>query len=60
MKACPYREGFYTKLAADPAGGPACPSDKLNSELNKWLTALDSIVTRVQTFQEKNGYNKGF
>jgi len=60
MKACPYRQDFYGKLAADPAGGSALPADKLSEDLNKWLGALDSIVTRVQTFQEKNGYNKNF
>lgn len=60
MKACPYRKDFYAKLAADPQGGAPYPTDKLNEDLNKWLAALSSIVTRVQTFQEKNGYNKNF
>ncbi|KAJ3534140.1 hypothetical protein NMY22_g7045 [Coprinellus aureogranulatus] len=60
MKACPYRKDFYTKLAADPAGGAPVPADKLNEELNKWLSALDAIVTRMQAFYEKGGHNKGF
>ena len=60
MKACPYRQDFFSKLAADPAGGPSVQSDKLDEELNKWLAALDSIVTRLQTFYEVGGHNKGF
>ncbi|KAI0743953.1 glycolipid transfer protein [Daedaleopsis nitida] len=60
MKACPYRADFYTKLAADPAGGPSVPADRLNEELNKWLAALDNIVTHLQDFYEKGGHNKGF
>ncbi|KZT29168.1 glycolipid transfer protein [Neolentinus lepideus HHB14362 ss-1] len=59
MKACPYRVDFYKKLAADPAGGPSMPEDKLNEELNKWLTGLEHIVTRVEAFYEKGGYAKG-
>jgi len=60
MKACPYRADFYTKLASDPAGGPAVPTERLNKELNTWLTALDSIVKRMEAFYEKGGHNKGF
>ncbi|KAI0633556.1 het-c2 protein [Trametes polyzona] len=60
MKACPYRADFYSKLAADPAGGPSVPADKLNEELNKWLAALDNIVKRMEDFYEKGGHNKGF
>ena len=60
MKACPYRADFYSKLAADPAGGPPVPADKLNEELNKWLAALDNIVKRMEDFYEKGGHNKGF
>jgi hypothetical protein len=60
MKACPYRATFYEKLAADPAGGPSVPSDQLNDQLNSWLAALSSIVTRMETFYEKGGYGKGF
>ncbi|KAH9929553.1 glycolipid transfer protein [Epithele typhae] len=60
MKACPYRADFYSKLAADPAGGDAVPADKLNEELNKWLAALANIVARMEDFYEKGGHNKGF
>ena len=60
MKACPYRSTFYEKLASDPAGGAPVPQNQLNEELNKWLAALDAIVTRLQTFYEVNGHNKGF
>lgn len=59
MKACPYRKDFYAKLAADPPNEPV-PDAKLNEDLNQWLTALASIVTRVEAFYAKNGYNKGF
>ncbi|CAL1706234.1 unnamed protein product [Somion occarium] len=59
MKACPYKADFYAKLAADPAGGPPISQDKLNEELNTWLAALDAIVTRMQTFYETGGHNKG-
>lgn len=60
MKACPYRADFYKKLAADPSGGPPASDEKLNVELNKWLDALDAIVTRMETFYEKGAHNKGF
>lgn len=60
MKACPLREGFYIKLASDPNGGPPASQEKLNEELDKWLAALDNIVTRMETFYEKGGYGKGF
>ncbi|KAG6873527.1 hypothetical protein C0995_014397 [Termitomyces sp. Mi166 len=60
MKACPYRADFYKKLAADPSGGPPATQEKLDENLNRWLAALDAIVTRVETFYEKGGYGKGF
>lgn len=60
MKACPYRADFFAKLRADPAGGPAASEEKSNEELDKWLAALASIVTRLETFYEKGGYGKGF
>lgn len=59
MKACPYRADFYAKLAADPDGGPAATQEKLNEELNNWLAALSTIVTRLETFYEKGNYGKG-
>ncbi|KAG5646256.1 hypothetical protein DXG03_004083 [Asterophora parasitica] len=60
MKACPYRADFYTKLAADPKGGAPASQEKLNEELDKWLSALASIVTRLEVFYEKGGHGKGF
>jgi hypothetical protein len=60
MKACPYRADFYKKLAADPEGGASVTDEKLNQELDKWLEALDSIITRMETFYQKGGHNKGF
>ncbi|KAK7473217.1 hypothetical protein VKT23_001315 [Stygiomarasmius scandens] len=60
MKACPYRKDFFEKLAADPAGGPAVPQEKVEEDLAKWLAALDAIVKRMEAFYEKGGYGKGF
>jgi len=60
MAACPYRSVFYSKLAADPSGGPAVPADKLNEELDKWLAGLDAIVKRMAVFYEEGGYGKIF
>jgi hypothetical protein len=59
MKACPYRADFYTKLAADPAGGPAASSEQLDEMLHIWLTALEAIVERVQAFYVTGGHGKG-
>lgn len=50
MKACPYRADLYAKL-----GTP----DKVDVELEKWLTALEGIVVRIQKFYEKGNYGKG-
>lgn len=60
MKACPYRADFYAKLAADPDGGAPASNETVNDELNKWLSALSSIVSRVEAFYEKGNYAKGF
>lgn len=60
MKACPYRDNFYAKLAADPAGGPPVQTDKLNEELNQWLAALDAIVKRMAQFYQNGGYGNVF
>lgn len=60
MKACPYRADFYAKLAADPAGGPAVPTERLSADLDKWLAALAAIVARMEKFYEDGGHNKGF
>jgi len=51
MKACPYRADFYAKLGSPP--------EKVNTELGKWLTALEAIVARIEAFYEAGGYNKG-
>jgi len=50
MKACPYRKDFYAKLGSDEA--------KVNEELDKWLTALDKILKRMNAFYENGGYGK--
>lgn len=60
LKACPYRAVFYGKLAADQSGGPSIASDKLDEDLNNWLSALASIVQRMETFYEQGGHAKGF
>ncbi|KAI0690431.1 het-c2 protein [Cytidiella melzeri] len=60
MKACPYKKEFYAKLAADPDGGAAVSDAEFNEELNKWLAALSSIVTRMQSFYAGGGHDKGF
>ena len=60
MKACPYRADFFTKLAADPDGGPSVQQNRLDEDLDKWLAALAEIVARIEEFFEKSGHNKGF
>lgn len=40
MKACPYRTDFYAKLGSPP--------EKVDAELEKWLSALERIVKRMQ------------
>ncbi|KAI0784740.1 het-c2 protein [Abortiporus biennis] len=60
MKACPYRATLNEKLCADPAGGAPVSEAEMNEGLNKWLAALDAIVTRVQTFYTTGGHDKGF
>ncbi|KAF5355522.1 hypothetical protein D9758_006388 [Tetrapyrgos nigripes] len=58
MKACPYRKDFFSKLAADPAGGAALSQEKVEEDLAKWLAALDGIVKKMVNFYEKEGYGK--
>lgn len=60
MKACPYKKDFYAKLAADPEGGASITDAQFDEELNKWLAALSSIVTRMQSFYTAGGHDKGF
>jgi len=42
MKACPYRKDFYEKLGSPP--------EKVQTELKKWLDALEKIVKQMQDF----------
>jgi hypothetical protein len=60
MKACPYRADFFNKLKADPAGDAPSSDEDVNEKLNRWLTALDGIVTRLQAFYKAGGHDKGF
>ncbi|CAH7669791.1 glycolipid transfer protein domain-containing protein [Phakopsora pachyrhizi] len=50
MKACPYRADLFKKLGT---------KERVDVELDKWLTGLDSIVSRIQKFYEKGNYGKG-
>ena len=59
MKACPKRDGLYSKLKEDKAGGAPATDEELNDALNEWLAALDQIVARLDTFYESNNYKKG-
>ena len=60
MNACPCRVDFFNKLKVYPAGGPPATDEQLDEGLNKWLTALDGIITRMQAFYKAGGYDKGF
>ncbi|KAK0552835.1 hypothetical protein OC846_001406 [Tilletia horrida] len=51
MKACPYRAEFYLKLGS--------PVEKVEAELEKWLTALETIVRIMQKFYADGNYAKG-
>lgn len=44
MKACPYRKDFYAKLGS--------PADRVNAQLNEWLSSLERIVQELQQFYE--------
>jgi len=59
MKACPKRDGLYSKLKEDKEGGAPATDAELNDALNEWLAALDKIVTRLDTFYETNNFKKG-
>jgi hypothetical protein len=54
MKACPYRQSFYSKLSAGETEA------ETNERLGKWLAGLKSITDRMDAFYEKGGYSKGF
>ena len=60
MKACPYRQVFYAKLAFDPEQKdvPLAP-ERLNSDLDKWLDSLSKIIKILQDFYAEGGYGKG-
>jgi hypothetical protein len=60
MKACPYRADFFNKLKADPAGEAPASDEEVTEKLNRWLAALDGIVTRLQGFYKTGGHDKGF
>ncbi|CAD6892923.1 unnamed protein product [Tilletia controversa] len=51
MKACPYRAEFYLKLGS--------PTDRVEAELEKWLAALESIVTTMTKYYADGNYGKG-
>jgi len=50
MKACPYRADLYEKLG---------PKDKVDVELERWLSGLEKIVGQIENFYEKGNYGKG-
>ncbi|CAG8680049.1 23989_t:CDS:2, partial [Racocetra persica] len=52
MKACPYRVEFYKKLGDDQA--------RVNEQYERWLTALERIVAKLNCFYEQGGHDKGF
>ncbi|KAF8129333.1 het-c2 protein [Boletus edulis] len=58
MTACPKRNDFYTKLAADPDGGPSVASADVNEELDKWLQGLDKIVAQMRKVYKERGYGE--
>lgn len=51
MQKFPSRKEFYSKLGSPP--------EKVDEELDKWLSPLHQIITRLQTFYEKGRYIKG-
>lgn len=53
MKACPYRATFYEKLTGY---GDAAQTQ---ADLEKWLAALETIVSKLQSFLAGADYTKG-
>ncbi|CDR46477.1 CYFA0S23e01376g1_1 [Cyberlindnera fabianii] len=51
MKACPYRKDFFAKLGED--------QQKVLTQLNEWLAALEKIVAIIFAFFEEGNYGKG-
>lgn len=45
MSATPYRKDFYKKLGDDEA--------KVNAEMEKWLTALEKVVSVLNEFMAR-------
>ncbi|KAA1471806.1 het-c2 protein [Dentipellis sp. KUC8613] len=60
LKACPYRADFFAKLRADPAGGAEISQEKMDEELDAWLTALAAIVAKMEKFYADGNWGKGF
>jgi len=56
---CPPRKSFYEKLAANPGGEPIS-QEALDKELNDWLTGLDAIISRMDTFYTKGKHGEIF
>ncbi|KAF5338105.1 hypothetical protein D9758_015380 [Tetrapyrgos nigripes] len=52
IRAVPRRKEFYDKIAQ---GGS---KEKLDTEMNRWLEALEVIVGRMSAFLEKGGFGK--
>lgn len=57
MKACPYREDFYKKLANGNVGPEIAA--KVLKQLEEWLEALEKIVEIIEKFYESGNYGKG-
>lgn len=51
MKACPYRNDFYSKLGDDQS--------VVLAQLEAWLAALEKIVEIIEAFFESGNYGKG-
>ncbi|KAH9028460.1 glycolipid transfer protein [Lactarius deliciosus] len=52
IHAVPRRDDFFTRIAE---GGPV---DKLDTEMAKWLVALDALVIRLSTFLKDGNYGR--
>ncbi len=52
MLAIPRRDDFFTRLAE---GGSL---EKLNTEMAKWLAAIDVFVIRISSFLEDGNYGR--
>ncbi|KZT69214.1 glycolipid transfer protein [Daedalea quercina L-15889] len=52
MRAIPHRHDFYNRLSQGAS------QEHFDSELTKWLDALDIIVKRLKTFLEEGGYGR--